>query len=311
MSDSDHIDKLIQNHRRRLQVLQEQQAIKGLETPPSILLEIEDIKAEIGKLQRERKADLSSDISSVIPEHQATVTDDKLVRARLLRRKARTAYEGTNYTDAEEHLRLAVQLDPDEPSSWGLFGRVLNRLGKYDEAVPALSRAIELTQLNRSLYMLHRGVAYTMLGKYGRALDDFENRIKISPKGYRAFRWRAMVWLYLHRPENSLVDVDHCIALKPEYICAHATKAIALFQLGRMEDATNELAVIDTLHPEGEGDFYCLALAYSKLRTPRETVEALRIAIERDSRYIARSLVEPLFEHLRDDSLFLKVTQRA
>ena len=116
--------------------------------------------------------------------------------------------------------------------------------------------------------------------------------------------------LYLHRPENALIDVDRCIALKPEYVCAHATKAIALHQLGRMEDATNELAIIDALYPENEGDFYCLALAYSQLKTPREAVVALRIAIERDSRYVARSLVEPLFEELREDSYFLSVTQQ-
>ena len=194
MSDSDNIEKLIQIHRRRLQVLQEQQAIKGLETPPSILLEIEDIKAKIEKLQIERKANSHSSVhSSAVLEHQGVTTDDKMVHARALRRQARTEYDDANYANAEAHLRLAIQLDPDLASAWGLFGRVLNRLGKYGEAVPALSKAIELTQLNETLYMLHRGVAYTMLGKYGRALEDFENRIKLRPKGYKAYRWRAMV----------------------------------------------------------------------------------------------------------------------
>ena len=259
----------------------------------------------------EEKTDIYRNISSTSLEHQELTTDDKMARARALGRRARIAYQESNYADAEELLRLAVQLDPEAPGYWGLFGRVLSRLGKYNEATSALSRAIELTQVNRSLYLLHRGIAYTMSGQYGRALDDFDNRLKLSPKSHRTLRWRAMVWLYLHRPENALADVSRAIDLKPEYICAHATKAIALCHRRQMEDASKELDIIDALHPEDEGDFYCLALAYSQLKTPREAIDALRIAVERDPRYIARSAVEPFFEQLRDDPYFQQVIKKA
>jgi GAF domain-containing protein len=53
MSEMDHIKKLIVNHTRRLQSLKEQQALNGLDTPPKILIEIDDIESEIAKLQSE------------------------------------------------------------------------------------------------------------------------------------------------------------------------------------------------------------------------------------------------------------------
>ncbi len=55
MSRKVDIKKLIKGCQRRLQKLKEQQAIMGLNTPPHILTEIEDIEAEIEELQKELK----------------------------------------------------------------------------------------------------------------------------------------------------------------------------------------------------------------------------------------------------------------
>lgn len=45
------IEKIIQLSLRRLQKLKEQQALKGLNTPPEVLIEIEDIEAQLEQLQ--------------------------------------------------------------------------------------------------------------------------------------------------------------------------------------------------------------------------------------------------------------------
>jgi uncharacterized protein YjbI with pentapeptide repeats len=50
MTRKDDIQKLVQHYQRRLQKLNEQQARQGIQTPPAILTEIEDIEAEIDKL---------------------------------------------------------------------------------------------------------------------------------------------------------------------------------------------------------------------------------------------------------------------
>lgn len=55
MMRDDHIKNLIYNYNRRLQLLKEQQALRGLNTPPEILLEIEDIEAKLGQLETELK----------------------------------------------------------------------------------------------------------------------------------------------------------------------------------------------------------------------------------------------------------------
>ncbi|MBN1219776.1 MAG: hypothetical protein JXM69_12675 [Anaerolineae bacterium] len=53
MSREDHLKKLIANYSRRLEKLQEEQALHGLDTNPKILIEIEDIEAKLQELQVE------------------------------------------------------------------------------------------------------------------------------------------------------------------------------------------------------------------------------------------------------------------
>lgn len=51
MSGQDDIKRLIINYQRRLQKLKETQALQGINTPPDILIQIEDIEAELEKFQ--------------------------------------------------------------------------------------------------------------------------------------------------------------------------------------------------------------------------------------------------------------------
>jgi chromosome segregation ATPase len=53
MSRRDDIRKLITEHHRRLQKLKEKEARFGISTSPEVLTEIEDIEAEIKRLQGE------------------------------------------------------------------------------------------------------------------------------------------------------------------------------------------------------------------------------------------------------------------
>lgn len=53
---SEDIKKLINRHQRRLQKLQERQASQGINTPPEVLIEIEDIERDLGKLRGQLEA---------------------------------------------------------------------------------------------------------------------------------------------------------------------------------------------------------------------------------------------------------------
>ncbi len=57
-----HIRSLIIAYGRRLQVLEFQQALKGLDTDPQIIIEIQDIRVELEKLYKQvRRSEIRSD----------------------------------------------------------------------------------------------------------------------------------------------------------------------------------------------------------------------------------------------------------
>jgi hypothetical protein len=53
MSRQDDVKKLLRNHHLRLQLLKEREALRGLDTPPDILIEIQETEAKIEVLQTE------------------------------------------------------------------------------------------------------------------------------------------------------------------------------------------------------------------------------------------------------------------
>lgn len=53
MSRSGDVGKLLKKLNRRLQLLKEQQAVKGLNTPPEVLIEIEELESQMQSLEAE------------------------------------------------------------------------------------------------------------------------------------------------------------------------------------------------------------------------------------------------------------------
>lgn len=77
----EHLRNLIRDRTRYLQKLKERQARQGLETPPGVLLEIEDLEAEIANLQKELKDSKEVEESPVeIPEETEPFSLDELER---------------------------------------------------------------------------------------------------------------------------------------------------------------------------------------------------------------------------------------
>jgi hypothetical protein len=84
MSRRTDLQKLITIYTRRLQLLQEQQALHGLNTPPEILLEIEDIETRLADLQ----ATLASLDNPAAPPGPGRVLTEAEVVAQLDRHEA-------------------------------------------------------------------------------------------------------------------------------------------------------------------------------------------------------------------------------
>src|SRR6266481_3796807 len=73
-------------------------------------------------------------------------------------------------------------------------------------------------QTPQALVIVHnnRGNAYTTKGEYDRAVQDYDESIKLNPNYARAFANRAETYLTKGEYERAVRDYDEAIRLKPE-----------------------------------------------------------------------------------------------
>lgn len=117
MSRKEDIDKILAIKQRRLQILKMQEAKFGINTPPHILMEIEDAESEINKLQAELDASISgykasdTTLSERIRELEGPLaTYNRRINA--LRKDLALEMDGERRAILEERLReVTVQRD--------------------------------------------------------------------------------------------------------------------------------------------------------------------------------------------------------
>ncbi len=108
--------------------------------------------------------------------------------------------------------------------------------GRYGQAINAFDEAIRINPQNAAAYY-NRGQAQYDLGNYQAALDDFSTVIALYPDYPWVYEERGQTYLALERHEEALADFDHMIALKPQYALAYFYRAQAHDMLGDVEAA--------------------------------------------------------------------------
>jgi tetratricopeptide (TPR) repeat protein len=245
-------------------------------------------------------------------DHAFESERDTINHARELTKSARNDFNNRNYSIAQKKLEIAVHLDTGDNATWALLGRTLTNLGRFDEAISPLTRAIEHTAFkgNRALYLTSRLLANYFRCKYDLALLDAEKIIAVSPKEKEVYRLRATIWTVLNDLEKALTDINTSLE-KGKYLTGHAIKAIILYKIGDEAGALKELDTCNTLGPDDGVDFYCIALAYANIGNKELAFEFLEKSIQNDSKCLPRAMVDPLFEVLTDDPRFETVLSKS
>ena len=87
-----------------------------------------------------------------------------------------------DYETAIEHCLKAIELDPDFGNPYNDIGAYLIALGRYDEAIPWLKKALTAKNYEPRHYpYINLARVYLAKGRFKDALWELENAIKIAP----------------------------------------------------------------------------------------------------------------------------------
>jgi tetratricopeptide (TPR) repeat protein len=96
------------------------------------------------------------------------------------------------YEEAIQAFGKAIEIDPQDAVAWIFKGDALSELGRYDEAIQAYEKAIEIDPQDADAWY-SKGAALSELGKYDEANQAFDKGIEINPQDAVAWYYKGII----------------------------------------------------------------------------------------------------------------------
>lgn len=183
--------------------------------------------------------------------------------------------------EAEQHLREALRLLPENPYVLTALGMTLVRQKRAAEAVPFFAQA-ERANPRSALAALNTAIALADAAQLDAAADKFKDVIRLDPRNLEAHRQLGRVLLHLRRFEEAREANLRAIALK-------GGDATTLRQLGLLESMTGNHQEAARWYERAvsagaaDGDtLFKLGKELLEIGRKEEAVANLKQAVERD-----------------------------
>ncbi|MDI6872713.1 tetratricopeptide repeat protein [Candidatus Solincola sp.] len=118
------------------------------------------------------------------------------------------------YGESIPMYRRAVKLYPEFVVAWYNLGVALGKAGRHEEAMEPLSRAIALKPDFAAAYTA-RGDVRASAGDHASAVEDYSMAIELYPDYAQAYYKRALAWMELGKTEEAAQDLEDYLFYKP------------------------------------------------------------------------------------------------
>ncbi|MEO6058061.1 MAG: protein kinase [Gemmatimonadales bacterium] len=182
-----------------------------------------------------------------------------------------------DWAGAERELKRAIELNPNSGQAYDFYGLMLSALERYDEALEMQRHAHELDPL------AHRvDVVTTLLrtGRYDEALRAVTRVLEVEP--YLALAHLTLGWVHLLKgmPEEGIAALQRAVALSPENTLFLAQLGQAFARVGRMEEAREVLRQLEELSRHRYVSPYHMAYVHTGLGAHGRAMDYLERAYE-------------------------------
>ncbi len=140
-------------------------------------------------------------------------------------------------------------------------GTAFSDKGDEKRAIKDYSQAIRLTPKDTAAYV-NRGNSYNALGQNKRALKDFNRAIRLNPKHVDAYIGRGSVYGDLEQFDRSLVSYNKAIRLDPQNANAFLNRGKTFFGKDQYDRAIGDFTKALRLDPELDKAYFNRAGAY-------------------------------------------------
>jgi len=146
-------------------------------------------------------------------------------------------YASQNEHDtALEWYKKALEIIPDDASALSNFASSLSAIGRIQEALNIFRKVLEINP-NDSVFFYNIANTLCELGRHEEALFYYEKSIKLDPQYFQAHGNYGKALHDLKRFSESLTFYDHAILINPFFIDCLINKGVSLNELKRFDEA--------------------------------------------------------------------------
>lgn len=193
--------------------------------------------------------------------------------------RGETLLELKRYDDALTAYDRAVELRPEYAEAWRGKGATLLALKQYEEARNAYDKAIQI-QPDYWEAWLGRGNSLDSLQQYKEAINSFDTALKSKPDSLEAWNNRGNVQIKLQQYSEAIASFDKAVQIKPDYSPAWYRRGWALHNLRQYEEAVKSYDKAVEYKPDSPETWYQRGNAFINLKKYQEAVDSYDKAVQ-------------------------------
>ncbi len=178
-----------------------------------------------------------------------------------------------------------LQKFPESGLAYNNRGSAYNLLGKYDEAIADLDKAIQLSKESAVSYF-NRGTAYEHLGQYEKAIEDYTEALRIQPDFAIGYVDRGALFCRMGEYDMAYNDLTRALKLNPNLAETYYNLGVLFFQLKNYGLAVEQYEHALKLDPYLTGAYVSRADIYFINGDYTRAIEYYTKALVVDSLYV-------------------------
>ena len=193
--------------------------------------------------------------------------------------------DSAEYNKAIAATNEVLQKDSLNDRLWEIKSTLYFENDDTVNAIKALNTAADINPLPK--YIVPLGSLYAQT-KNPLALDiaDFLIKKKMTENGKEAFFIKGLYYNYTGDKNKAISFFDKCLNLDYNFMFAYREKAIALYDMGKYEDAITVLDKAVTLQNKFDEGYYWLGRCLEKQNKPNDAIEEYKSALAYNPDYI-------------------------
>jgi len=122
---------------------------------------------------------------------------------------------------------------------------------RYEEAIMAFSKAIEMNPKHADAYANRGGIWYYK-EQYEKAIADYTKALAINPQSAEYYNNRGAAWFQLGAFSRAIEDFSSTLNIDRTYVNAYVNRGVALFQMGDHDKAIRDYNDALEIFPDNE-----------------------------------------------------------